>query len=101
MPEPDDILAIPLAVELHDSEYGLIASRTLTLRPHKRCLCYLSCHCSVSIYAPFCFMGTIREMRSKEVRMARALLLCLLVFEAIHIGNGRETLIHNFGFKDI
>ncbi|KAM7288302.1 hapless 2-like [Ixodes scapularis] len=33
-------------VELHDSEFGMIASRLVTLRPGKQCFCYLSCQCS-------------------------------------------------------
>ncbi|KAL3206767.1 hypothetical protein MRX96_039925 [Rhipicephalus microplus] len=37
-------------VELHDSEYGMIASRSVILRPGKQCICYLSCECSVSTH---------------------------------------------------
>ncbi|XP_064484785.1 hapless 2-like isoform X2 [Ornithodoros turicata] len=37
---------INCTVELHDSEFGLIASRLVTLRPKKLCHCYLSCRCS-------------------------------------------------------
>lgn len=37
---------VKCTVELHDSEYGMVASRLVTMRPGKQCVCYLSCQCS-------------------------------------------------------
>ncbi|KAL1487266.1 hypothetical protein MTO96_031029 [Rhipicephalus appendiculatus] len=45
-------------VELHDSEYGMIASRSVILRPGKQCICYLSCECSCGNESLSCHLIT-------------------------------------------
>ncbi|XP_049267109.1 hapless 2-like [Rhipicephalus sanguineus] len=82
-------------VELHDSEYGMIASRSVILRPGKQCICYLSCECSCGNESLSCHLITeldalkaglykSRTTRSSDDRTSRDravqfIIYCLLI----------------------